>query len=96
MRYLALTESDRIAMLAEIGIKNVDGLYDAVPNQFLLKKPITDLPSHQGEIEVEKTLQEFAKKNRPASQGSFFLGAGCYKHHIPSAVDHLILPAGSG
>ncbi|MFZ9469811.1 MAG: aminomethyl-transferring glycine dehydrogenase subunit GcvPA [Rickettsiales bacterium] len=90
MRYLALTESDRIAMLAEIGIKNVDGLYDAVPNQFLLKKPITDLPSHQGEIEVEKTLQEFAKKNRPASQGSFFLGAGCYKHHIPSAVDHLI------
>jgi glycine dehydrogenase subunit 1 len=77
-------------MLAEIGVSSVNDLYDAVENQFLLKNPITGLPLHQGEIEVEKILQEFAKKNRPASQGPFFLGAGCYKHHIPSAVDHLI------
>jgi glycine dehydrogenase subunit 1 len=90
MRYLALTENDRKSMLAEIGVSSVNDLYDAVENQFLLKNPITGLPFHQGEIEVEKILQEFAKKNRPASQGPFFLGAGCYKHHIPSAVDHLI------
>ena len=90
MRYLALTENDRKSMLAEIGVSSVNELYDAVENQFLLKNPITGLPLHQGEIEVEKILQEFAKKNRPASQGPFFLGAGCYKHHIPSAVDHLI------
>ena len=90
MRYLALTENDRKSMLAEIGVSSVNELYDAVENQFLLKNPITGLPLHQGEIEVEKILQEFAKKNRPASSGPFFLGAGCYKHHIPSAVDHLI------
>jgi glycine dehydrogenase subunit 1 len=90
MRYLALTENDRKSMLAEIGVSSVNDLYDAVENQFLLKNPITGLPLHQGEIEVEKILQEFAKKNRPASNGPFFLGAGCYKHHIPSAVDHLI------
>ena len=90
MRYLALTENDRKSMLAEIGVSSVNDLYDAVENQFLLKNPITGLPLHQGEIEVEKILQEFAKKNRPASAGAFFLGAGCYKHHIPSAVDHLI------
>ena len=90
MRYLALTENDRKSMLAEIGVSIVNELYDAVENQFLLKNPISGLPLHQGEIEVEKILQEFAKKNRPASAGAFFLGAGCYKHHIPSAVDHLI------
>lgn len=90
MRYLALTENDRKSMLAEMGVSSVNDLYDAVENQFLLKNPITGLPLHQGEIEVEKILQEFAKKNRPASSGPFFLGAGCYKHHIPSAVDHLI------
>ena len=90
MRYLALTENDRKSMLAEIGVSSVNDLYDAVENQFLLKNPITGLPLHQGEIEVEKILQEFAEKNRPASKGPFFLGAGCYKHHIPSAVDHLI------
>jgi glycine dehydrogenase subunit 1 len=90
MRYLALTEIDRKAMLAEIGVKNVNALYDAVADQFLLKKPIEDLPTHQGEMQVEKIMQDFAKKNRPASAGKFFLGAGCYRHHIPSAVDHLI------
>ncbi|MBP7709442.1 MAG: aminomethyl-transferring glycine dehydrogenase subunit GcvPA [Rickettsiales bacterium] len=90
MRYLALTEKDRQEMLAAIGVSNIDQLYDTVPSQFLLKKPIENLPNHQGEIEVEKTLVELAKKNRAASEGPFFLGAGCYKHHIPSAVDHII------
>ncbi len=90
MRYLALTSTDRAAMLKTIGASSVDELYDAVPSQFLLKKPIANLPNHQGEIEVEKTLQAMAVKNRAAGEGPFFLGAGCYKHHIPASVDHLI------
>ena len=90
MRYLALTEKDRKEMLAEIGVSSVNDLYDAVDNQFLLKDAIKNLPAHLGEMEVEKILNNFASKNRPASAGAFFLGAGCYKHHIPSAVDHLI------
>ncbi len=90
MRYLALTEKDRQEMLATIGISKIDALYDAVPQEFLLHKPINGLPNHQGEIEVENILKDLAKKNRAASDGAFFLGAGCYKHHIPSAVDHII------
>ena len=90
MRYLALTEKDRQEMLKAIGISNIDQLYDAVPSEFLLKKPIENLPSHQGEIEVEAILKSFSDKNRAASNGPFFLGAGCYKHHIPATVDHII------
>lgn len=90
MRYLALTLKDREEMLKAIGVSNIDQLYDAVPSKFLLKKPIENLPNHQGEIEVEATLNSLASKNRAASAGPFFLGAGCYKHHIPSAVDHII------
>lgn len=77
-------------MLAAIGVSNIDQLYDTVPSQFLLKKPLENLPNHQGEIEVEKTLSALAKKNRAAGEGPFFLGAGCYKHHIPASVDHII------
>ena len=90
MRYLALTEKDRQEMLKAIGVSSIDNLYDAVPSEFLLKKPIENLPNHQGEIEVEAILKSLANKNRAASAGPFFLGAGCYKHHIPSSVDHLI------
>jgi len=90
MRYLALTENDRKEMLAAIGVSSVDQLYDAVPSELLLKKPIENLPNHQGEIEVESILKSYASENRAASEGPFFLGAGCYRHHIPSAVDHII------
>ncbi len=90
MRYLALTLKDREEMLKAIGVSTIDQLYDAVPAEFLLKKPIANLPNHQGEIEVEAILTSLANKNRSAASGPFFLGAGCYKHHIPSAVDHLI------
>ena len=90
MRYLALTKNDRREMLAEIGASSVDHLYDTVPSEFLLKKPIENLPNHQGEIEVENFVKSLANKNRNAAQGPFFLGAGCYRHHIPSAVDHII------
>src|SRR5205814_6409315 len=41
-------------------------------------------------IEVEKALAHLAAKNHPASSGPFFLGAGCYYHHIPATVDHIV------
>jgi glycine dehydrogenase subunit 1 len=90
MRYLALTQKDREEMLKAIGVSNIDQLYDAVASEFLLTKPIANLPNHQGEIEVEAILKSLAEKNRSAASGPFFLGAGCYKHHIPSTVDYII------
>ncbi len=90
MRYLALTPKDREQMLNSIGVSSVDQLYDAVPSEFLLKKPLENLPNHQGEIEVENFLKSLASKNHTAAAGPFFLGVGCYKHHIPAAVDHII------
>jgi glycine dehydrogenase subunit 1 len=90
MRYLALTPTDRANMRAEIGINNINQLFDAVPQSALLTSPIAGLGNHLGEIEVENHISKLAAKNRAASEGPFFLGAGCYKHHIPAAVDHLI------
>ncbi len=90
MRYLALTNSDRQAMLQEIGVDSVNQLYCDVDDKFLLKQPIAGLPYHMGEQQVDALISSFAKKNRSASEGNFFLGAGCYNHHIPATVDHLI------
>ena len=90
MRYLGLTENDRQKMMEDIQISSIDELYDAVEDNHLLKKPIANLPFHQGEMEIDQYLRKISKKNRNATQGPFFLGAGSYNHHVPSAVDHII------
>ena len=89
MRYLPLTDEDRRAMLATVGVAGIDDLYRGVPKSVLLDR-LVDLPTHQGEIEVERHIRSFAARNLGASSAPFFLGAGIYFHHIPASVDHLI------
>lgn len=89
MRYLPHTESERTEMLAAIGAASVDDLFVHVPVESRLKAPL-DLPTHAGEREVEADLSALAARNRAAGEGPFFLGAGCYHHHIPASADHII------
>src|SRR5580700_6634044 len=89
MRYLPLTDDDRAAMLAAIGVSTVDALFADVPDAARIAGSL-DLPPHQGEIEVERQLIALAARNRSAGQGPFFCGAGAYRHHIPASVDHVI------
>ena len=90
MRYLPLTAVDRADMLKAIGAKSVDDFYGDVPAAARLQGPVPGLPSHQGELEVDRHMTRLSRKNRAASDGPFFVGCGAYKHHIPASVDHII------
>ena len=89
MRYLPLSQSDREQMLAKIGVTDIDDLFRDVPEQALLKEPV-DLPTHMSEMQVDRDFRTMAEKNIPAGSVPFFLGAGAYRHHVPSSVDYLI------
>jgi len=89
MRYLPLSSDDRAAMLAKVGVKDVDALFADIPADKLLTAPV-DLPRAKGELEVERILSRMAGRNVSASSVPFFVGAGAYKHHVPATVDHLI------
>ena len=89
MRYLPLTQSDRDAMMARVGISDIDALFADVP-EGALHAELPDLPRRKGEMEVERILGRMAGRNVAASSMPFFVGAGAYKHHIPASVDHLI------
>lgn len=89
MRFLPHTKEDRAEMMAAIGIKNVDELYNMVPKESQ-HNGLLDLPLSQGEAEIEAQLRKLAKRNHAAHDGPFFLGAGCYFHHIPASVDMII------
>jgi glycine dehydrogenase subunit 1 len=90
MRYLPLTADDRRAMLAKIGAPDIDALFRDVPKEAVVSLSAFDLSDTKGELEVERMLAKLAARNVAAGAGPFFCGAGAYKHHVPSAVDHLI------
>jgi glycine dehydrogenase subunit 1 len=89
MRYLPLTEADRKAMLAKIGVADIDALFADIPKEKRLKG-LVGLPKAKGEMEVERVLAKMAARNTAAGSVPFFVGAGAYKHHVPASVDHLI------
>lgn len=89
--YIATTKKDLSEMLLEIGVKEIDDLYEAIPQKLRLNRDLilpsplkkTDLPL--SEIELSGYMQEISAKNK--SNYTYFLGAGCYNHYIPSIVD---------
>ena len=90
MRYLPHTDADRRAMLDAIGVPDVEALFCDVPAPARLAEPL-DLPRGQGEMEVERAFNRLAMANLSAGCAPFFIGAGLYRHHIPAAVDQLLL-----
>ncbi|HVY51282.1 MAG TPA: aminomethyl-transferring glycine dehydrogenase subunit GcvPA [Devosia sp.] len=89
MRYLPHSEAERRQMLAVIGAASAEALFDAVPRDALLNRPV-GLPDHSPEFAVEAHMRALAGRNHTAADGPFFVGAGAYRHHIPATVDHLI------
>jgi glycine dehydrogenase subunit 1 len=90
MRYHPLTKSDRAAMLAKIGVPNVDALFRDVPKEAIVSRAKFDLPDTKGELAVERALSRMSAQSTAAGSVPFFCGAGAYRHHVPAAVDHLI------
>lgn len=89
MRYLPLNTEDRRAMLLKIGAENINDLFTDVPDNALLKGLI-DLPLHLTEMEVEQNFEAFSAKSVAAGSVPFFVGAGAYRHYVPSSVDYQI------
>jgi glycine dehydrogenase subunit 1 len=89
MRYLPLTDDDRRQMMSQIGIAHVDELFVDVPREFL-QQQLPELPRTKSELEVEREMSALAARNVSAGSVPFFVGAGAYRHHVPSSVDHLI------
>ncbi len=88
-RYTSATEADREAMLAEIGAESVDALFEELPAEVRLDRPL-DLPDGLGESEVYDHLRALAARNSDAESETCFIGAGFYDHYVPALVDAII------
>ena len=84
IRYIPHTEEDIRKMLDALGLKKLEDLFQAVPKEYRLSKPL-NLPEPLSEPDLLRHVQELQS---PMMSG--FLGAGAYHHFIPAAVSHLV------
>jgi len=87
MRYLPKSETSRRAMLETIGARSIDQLFETIPANFRLRKPL-EIPGPLSEPEIIAYFEERAAEN--ARGYSSFLGAGVYSHLRSVVVDAII------
>ncbi len=84
--YLSLTDADRDAMLAAIGVDSIDDLFAQIPEGVRFARDL-DVPGALGESELLRHLEELAARNTDTTRELSFLGCGIYDHYVPAIVD---------
>ncbi|WP_165073601.1 aminomethyl-transferring glycine dehydrogenase subunit GcvPA [Paludisphaera rhizosphaerae] len=88
MAYIANTPDDVRVMLAAVGLDSLDQLFDMVPPEFRLDRPL-QIPPALTEFELTNKVGGLLAQNEGADRRVCFLGAGSYDHFVPAVVDDL-------
>ena len=82
--YVPNTAAQQQEMLRECGFSGFEDLYRDIPESVRRRTPL-DIPEAASELEVRRTLEGMAGKNRIFR--TIFRGAGAYHHYIPAIVN---------
>ena len=85
-RYTSATDADRAEMLAAIGARSVEELFEQIPADLRLGRPLR-LPQGMSEAEVYERLAGLAERTAHAEREVCFGGAGMYDHSVPAIGD---------
>ena len=87
--YSPHTDADRAAMLARIGVKSIEDLFEAIPKD--ARAPKLGIGPGMSEQEVQAHLEKLAAMNRTAGSGPFFIGGPIQRRYVPAALPVLAL-----
>ena len=77
-------------MLDELGLTAVSEIYESIIPDKLLYKRRLELPEAIGsEAELKDHVTGLLRKNTSCDEAISFLGAGCYRHHVPALCDEV-------
>ena len=88
MAFILNTADDVRAMLSAIGLDSIDRLFDAIPAEYRLDRPLAISPA-LSEQDLTRHVSMLAAKNQGIDSRPCFLGGGCYDHFVPAVVDQL-------
>jgi glycine dehydrogenase subunit 1 len=78
------------AMLAEIGARTVEELFEQIPVGHRLRAPLKLPKQLRSESELKRHLVTTLARNGNCEQYLNFLGAGCWQHYVPAVVDEIV------
>jgi glycine dehydrogenase subunit 1 len=87
--FTALTDADRDAMLAAVGVGSMEELFRDIPDAVRFARDL-DVGAALTEAELMAHLAELASRNADAGNELLFLGAGIYDHYVPAICDALM------
>ncbi len=85
--YSPNTAADRRSMLDAIGATSAAEFFEDTPSRF--RNPQLDISGPFSEFELRREIEGLAKRNAVPGDYSCFLGAGSYRHHVPTVVRHI-------
>ncbi len=76
-------------MLEEIGARDADELYAAIPERLRLSR-LLDLPAPlRSEAELRRHVDGLLARNLSCGERLSFLGGGCWPHYVPAVCDEI-------
>lgn len=82
MPFIPHTEQDTKLMLQQIGVDNIQTLFDEIPAELMIDG-LSEIPTGLTEMQLNRLMERRAQET---PQLGCFIGAGAYSHHIPAAV----------
>ncbi|MFO1088046.1 MAG: aminomethyl-transferring glycine dehydrogenase subunit GcvPA [Hyphomicrobiales bacterium] len=83
-------EATKQAMLAAIGAKSIEELFEQIPSDHRLKRPLNLPRQLASESELRRHLVSTLAKNATCTETLSFLGSGAWPHHVPAVVDEIV------
>ena len=76
-------------MLKEVGAASTEDFYEDVPEKLRLKGNMNLPDPLLSEYALKKHVEGILARNKTAGEYLSFLGAGCYRHHVPAVCDEV-------
>jgi len=86
--YIFNTEHDQQQMFERIGVSSIAELFQQVPADLQLDRPLK-MPPAESELALHAELQQRAALNHGSTNRTCFMGGGAYDHFVPAVVDEI-------
>ncbi|MGI8416929.1 MAG: aminomethyl-transferring glycine dehydrogenase subunit GcvPA [Nakamurella sp.] len=83
------TVGDKAAMMAAVGITDIEDLFEQIPADHYAAAPIALADGIRSEAALRRHVGGLLRKNASCADNLNFLGAGYWQHYVPAVCDEI-------